>query len=335
MKIGVLGASDIAKRRMIPAILKSKFFEYAGVAVATAEERIVIHSEKKMDAILESKINKAEKFVELFGGKYYTGYEDLLNERDIEAVYIPLPPALHYYWAKKAIENGKHVLLEKPFTTKFSDAEDLVKIAAEKKVVVLENYGFCFHNQMKKIKTIYESGAIGELRLIRAYFGFPHRDPNDFRYSKKMGGGALLDCGGYVVKAALLFMGNKIKVVGSALNSPKGYEVDLFGNAMLQDENNLIAQLSFGMDNSYKCEFELWGSKGSVISPRAYTAPETISIPLSINSSEGNKIVEVEPDDQFLRILDKFYFEIQNGNESVCEILGQSNILETIARLSN
>lgn len=333
IRIGVIGTADIAKRKMIPAIKKSESFEYVGVAIANSKEWDKPHTEEEYNLILNGKKQKAQDFVNQFGGKVFSSYEELIKSSKIDAVYIPLPPALHYKWGKLALENGKHVLMEKPFTVNSIQTKELLEIAEAKNLAVIENYGFIYHNQFKTIRKIFESGEIGELREIKASFGFPHRDSSDFRYSKKYGGGALLDCGGYTVKAACAFM-EEPEVVYSSLVTPPNYDVDLYGSVALKDKkSNITAILSFGMDNSYKCDFELWGNKGAVISKRAYTAPETYDSFLTVSSVNGKKDVSCGCDNQFSKILDKFYETITDSKTRIeisTQIHKQQEIIQNI-----
>ena len=124
VKIGVLCPSEIAFRRFLPALQQSVGFEYVGVAVADAGEWF---GEPTQEQVAAEQV-KAQKFVDSYCGKIFAGYEALLNNPDVEAVYIPLPPALHFRWAKKALLADKHVLLEKPFSTNMQNTEELPKI---------------------------------------------------------------------------------------------------------------------------------------------------------------------------------------------------------------
>ncbi len=312
IKIGVIGTADIAKRRMIPAIKKANDYEYAGVAIADSSEWDEPHSENQYKSILEKKKNKAYEFLSLFGSKLYIGYETLLKDSSINAVYIPLPPSLHYKWARKALEYGKNVLLEKPFTTNYNDTISLINLAREKRLAITENYGFIFHPQFKEMQRIFLHGDIGDLRLIRACFGFPHRSENDFRYSKKYGGGALFDCGGYTIRAVMSFMNNP-EVLSSVLITPENYEVDVYGDVTLTDGHK-IAQLSFGMDNSYKCDLELWGSIGCLTSDRIYTAPDSFNSVIKLKNQYGIMEIQCGLCDQFLEVLTHFHDCINNVN---------------------
>ena len=286
MKIGILGAADIAFRRFLPALQKCADFTYSGIATRTLE--------------------KGKPFQEAFGGEIYDGYDSLLEDKTIEAVYVPLPPALHYTWGKKVLESGKHLLMEKPFTTGLTETEELLALAKEKGLVAYENYMFLYHSQLAKIKDLITAGELGEIRLLRMAFGFPKRAANDFRYSKALGGGALLDCGGYPIRLALDLLGESARVVQARLYQPEGYEVDLYGNAVLENGEGLCAQISFGMDNAYQCWLEVWGSSATLIAPRIFTAGTDSRPRLILRSSAGEMQLELEQDNQFLHSIESF-----------------------------
>lgn len=280
IRIGILGTSEIAFRRFLPALAQCPAFTYVGVASRTPE--------------------KGKPFTDAYGGSIYDGYEALLADAGMDAVYLPLPPALHYEWGKKALEAGKHVLLEKPFTTSSADTAALLSLAAEKGLAVHENYMFIYHSQLAWLTEQVESGRIGELRLIRAAFGFPKRGEADFRYNKALGGGALLDCGGYPVRLAAHLLGETARVTAARLNQPTGYDVDLYGSATLENEAGQVAQISFGMDNSYKCELELWGSTGCLTADRIFTAPAGFAPVMTLRTAQSTEEITLPADDSFL-----------------------------------
>ena len=120
---------------------------------------------------------------------------------------------------------------------------------------------FAFHNQLKEIAQIIERGEIGDVRLYRISFGFPQRAVNDFRYNKELGGGALIDAGGYTIKYAAMLLGETAHITAAQMNYTDEFEVDIYGSATLVNQDGATAQIAFGMDNSYKCELEVWGSK--------------------------------------------------------------------------
>ena len=313
MKLGILGTSDIALRRFLPALQKQKYFEYAGVAT------------RDINSV------KAEFFKQQFGGDVYVSYAELLADKNIAAVYIPLPPALHYEWAKKALLADKHVLLEKPFCTNVHDTEALLNLAEQRHLAVHENYMFLYHKQLVEIKKMLADGELGEIRLMRMAFGFPKRGEDDFRYNRELGGGALLDCGGYPVRLALELLGDSAKVVQASLSQPIGYTVDLYGNAILQNATGVNAQIAFGMDNAYKCELEIWGSQVTLTASRIFTSGADYMPELIIKSSSDENKIKLNADDQFLHSIERFADKI--GDTSTTDndsILWQAQLVAEI-----
>ena len=120
IRIGILCPSNIAYRRFLPALNKHGGFTYVGVACANSAEWFGGHAAPE---VLAAERKKAESFQELSGGEVFEGYKTLLERADVDAVYLPLPPALHYTWAKEALERGKHVFVEKPSTTSAAAAQ--------------------------------------------------------------------------------------------------------------------------------------------------------------------------------------------------------------------
>lgn len=311
IKIGVLCPSEIALRRFMPALMKSEDFEFAGISSANAEEWFG----EPTDELVESEKSKAKKFTDNYGGRIFESYNELLSSPEIDAVYIPLPPALHFKWAKKAFENGKHVFLEKPFTTALADTEELLKIAEEKNLAVHENYMFVYHSQLDWIKN--KLPEIGEIRLIRIDFGFPFRGANDFRYNKELGGGALLDCGGYTVKLAGLFLGDTAKITDSQLNTKSGFDVDIYGSATLTNSDGLSAQIAFGMDNSYKCSIEIWGSEGTIYTNRILTAPDGFEPVVIVKKGNEEQQFTLPADDTFKKSILAFEECVNNNKRRI------------------
>lgn len=309
IRIGVICPSEIAFRRFMPAVslLKDKF-EFIGIGVSTAEERF--GSDEVNQELLDIDYEKAKQFTDTYGGKIYDGYANIVNSDDIDAIYIPLPPALHYKWAKAALNAGKHVLLEKPFTTSSADTEELISIARERNLALHENYMFAFHNQLKEIAEIVSKGEIGDVRLYRISFGFPMRAANDFRYKKALGGGSLIDCGGYPIKYASMLIGETAHVAYANLNYIDGFEVDMYGSAALINDDGVTAQIAFGMDNEYKCELEIWGSKGTLKSDRILTAPVGFVPEITIRNSGEERKFALSADDSFKKSIEFFHSSI-------------------------
>lgn len=302
IKIGVICPSEIAFRRFMPALSKLKEqFEFVGIAVADETE----WNGKMTEEMKANEYGKADAFIKQYGGKIFNSYKELIEDSNIHAVYIPLPPALHHKWAKYALEHEKHVFVEKPSTTCVADTQELIELATEKQLALHENYMFVFHRQIEAIQKIVDSKEIGDVRLIRANFGFPKRSAQDFRYNKSLGGGALLDCGGYPLKLATLLLGDDIRVDASKLIYNE-QDIDLYGSVQLSSQEQ-AAQISFGMDNEYRCDIEIWGSQGFLRTGRIFSAPDQLACRLEIEHNHEIRTVDIQPDDTFKKSLEYFY----------------------------
>ena len=300
----------------MPALQKAgEKIQFAGIAYASPEEWFGDITKVPLEFIDEQQNrerSKAQSFISEYGGGIYNSYKRIIESPEIDAIYIPLPPALHYKWAKMALENGKHVFVEKPSTTCLEDLDDLIHIAKEKGLALHENYMFVFHDQLKALDDVVVSGEIGNVRLYRISFGFPRRAKNDFRYSKALGGGALLDAGGYTMKYANYLLGDTAKVVTAQVNYLPEFEVEMYGSATMVNNKGVTAQLAFGMDNDYKCEIEIWGSQGTITSNRILTAPAGFVPTYTIKKNQNVVTRELPEDDAFLKSINRFIICVEN-----------------------
>lgn len=252
--LGVLGCADIAVRKVLPAA-----------------ER---HPGIKTTVIASRDAHKARAVADRFGAAAERGYQGVLDRPDVDAVYIPLPPALHAEWTERALRAGKHVLAEKPLTTDQHATRALVELAAATRRVLMENYMFLRHGQHRRIGRLLADGAIGEVREVRATFAIPPRPADDIRHRADLGGGALFDVGGYPVRAALLLLGTDLCVAGAVLRHSARLGVDVGGGALLvRPDDGVTAQLSFGMEHFYTSSYEVLGSTGRISLSHAFTPP--------------------------------------------------------------
>lgn len=333
MRIGIICPSEIAFRRFLPALKEAGCFEYAGVAIASKEEFV-----GATDEILVKERAKAQTFVDSYGGKIYEGYKTLIESDDVDAIYLPLPPGLHYKWAKAALDAGKHTLVEKPCTIALANTEDLLKEAEEKGLAVHENYMFAFHNQIEAVNEIVRSGEIGDVRLYRVSFGFPMRAQNDFRYNKALGGGALLDCGGYTMKYASMLLGPTATLKYAQSNSIEGFNVDMYGSAAMVNDEGVTAQIAFGMDHNYKCELEVWGSKGTLYTNRILTAPAGFVPEVIIRKGNEEEKRNLPADDAFKKSILHFCECINNAEvrkENYETLLRQARLVEQFKQMAH
>jgi len=291
LRIGVLGAANIAIRSIIPTIKQlSDRFELVGVASRhLAEARCRL-------AHLDTEVT--------------SGYGELLHREYIDAVYIPLPNALHYQWAKTALGRGIHVLVEKSLACTFDEVVELNELAAANDLALVENFQFRFHPQLAYILDLLQQGTLGELRIVRSTFCFPpFPDRSNIRYQKALGGGALLDAGAYPIKLSQFILGDDLVVTSATLNIDDEKGVDIWGGAYLkQKTGTLFSQIAFGFDQYYQCNVEIVGTKGKLYTNRIFTAGENVTPVVVLETQEnGRQEVMLATDNHFKNMLSYFY----------------------------
>lgn len=338
--IGIICPSEIALRRFMPALAKGAGLRFAGVGYASDEEwygerlpEIPAVVRAQRDA---SERAKAEAFL-AGGGVLFSSYAALVSAPELACVYLPLPPGLHARWGLAALKHGKHLLIEKPAATSLADARKLVETARANHLVLHENYMFAFHDQLAAIDRIVADGEIGELRLIRISFGFPRRVAEDFRYNQALGGGALLDCGGYTIRYASMLLGDSARLLAAVSNTSGEFDVDLYGSATMVNDEGVTAQLAFGMDNNYKCDLELWGSRGCLSAGRVLTAPAGLVPTAVIRRGNEEEIRELPTDDTFQKSIRHFAESMENDElreANYQSILRQAGLVDQFRRLA-
>jgi len=314
--VGIICPSEIAYRRFLPSLQRVEEFQFVGVAIASPEEWAGEGNVTEATfAVIDKERQKAQTFVDNYGGRIFDGYQTLINSPEVDVVYLPLPPALHFKWAKRTLEAGKNAYVEKPFTMGLTDAQALLSIAREKNLAVHENYMFVFHKQLQAIRNLIEEGEIGKVRQYRISFGFPRRAANDFRYNKALGGGALLDAGGYCMKYASWLLGETARLVCANTYYEPEFEVDIFGSATMMNDEGTVVQMSFGMDCDYKCELEAWGSIGTLTTGRILTAPDGLEPDMVIKHNQELVTKKLPADNAFEKSIRYFYQCLTNDEE--------------------
>lgn len=319
IRIGVLGCANIAHRSVIPAILSlPEQFELVAIASRTKD--------------------KAAQFAQEFNCEAIAPYEQIIERQDIDALYIPLPTGLHKEWINKALSSGKHVYAEKSIAFSFADAQTMVENAKQNNVALMEGFMFQYHSQNLKVKELLRTGAIGEVRYFTGSFGFPpFPDADNFRYDKVVGGGAIYDSCGYPVRAAFYLLGDSLKVQGASVHYDETRNSSLFGSAFLRGENGIGAAISFGFDNYYQCNYQIWGNKGKLTANKAFTPKVDQTTTLTWEHDYQTEIIDCAADNHFAKAMIEFYDIINhpdNRAKHYKEILQQSEALETIAKLS-
>jgi predicted dehydrogenase len=190
-------------------------------------------------------------------------YEALLADDGIDAVYISLPNGMHHEWTLKAIEAGKHVLVEKPYSRRSAEVDEAWAAAERAGVIVMEAFMWRHHPQAALARSLVEDGAIGRLRHIRTTFSFPLLDLENIRMAPGLDGGALMDVGCYCISGARLLGGDPERVYGEQVLGPTGVDVDFYGT--LRFPNDVVAQFDASFTLPERQRLEAIGETGTLV----------------------------------------------------------------------
>lgn len=227
VKWGVLGTAGIARGCTIPGMQLAQNCE--------------------LYAIAGRSIEKAEEFKNEFGfEKAYGDYESLLNDPEVEAVYIPLPNDIHYEWVLKAINAGKHVLCEKPLAPTSKEVREMHEAAEKKGVILMEAFAYLHSPYVNAIKNELENNTIGKVRFIETAFMTSDYDMSNIRMRKETFGGGVYDLGCYCTSMILWMLEKKPEsILGFGDFSNEG--IDKFASVLMNYEDGLRASFSSGM----------------------------------------------------------------------------------------
>jgi dTDP-3,4-didehydro-2,6-dideoxy-alpha-D-glucose 3-reductase len=256
--------------------------------------------------------SKADRIGTRFGCAGMVGYQNLVDRDDIDAVYVPLPPGLHHEWVMTALKAGKHVLAEKPLSTSYAHTVQLVAVAHELDLVLVENFMFPHHSQHAAVRAMVNGGEIGELQVFSSAFGIPPLSPSSFRYQPELGG-ALLDIGVYPLRAAQLHLPGELEVLAAVLRVDEATGADVAGSALLCTAAGVSVQLDFGFQHAYRSTYALWGSRGRIEAQWAFTPPEHHKPIVRIEHQDRGTELALPADHQVRNAIDAFVTAVLSG----------------------
>jgi len=216
----------------------------------------------------------AEAFGEEFGvARRYEGYEALLADPEVGAVYISLPNAFHALWTVRCAEAGKHILCEKPLATNHAEAMVAVEAARRHGVFLMEAFMYRCHPQTRRLVELIREGAIGEVRVIQASFSFNMRGlhPENVRQQNPAAGGGIMDVGCYTASMSRLLAGaaggapaEAVQVKGVGYVNPAN-RVDEWASAAVLFPGHVTATLTCGIQVAVESAVRVWGSEGHIV----------------------------------------------------------------------
>lgn len=256
---GILGCASVARQVTIPGIRNSR----NGTALAIASRSLA----------------KAEEFGRKLGiERTYGSYEELLDDPDVTAVYIPLANSLHKEWTIRAAEKSKHVLCEKPLSVNAVEAEEMRKACRQSGVILMEVFAHRFHPQNLRVKELIDEGRIGRLLHFSSFHASGPPPAGDIRLSKDLAGGVLMDKGCYCLNIARFFFGSEPVSVYATAEFGEESGVDERVVVTLEFPEGKVAHFesSFRLkEGSYTQGYDVFGTQGHIQVPQGFSQIET------------------------------------------------------------
>jgi D-xylose 1-dehydrogenase (NADP+, D-xylono-1,5-lactone-forming) len=307
LRWGILGPGAIAGRALAPAMR------------ACGHDLAVVGSRS---------LSRAQAFAAANGVRRARGgYRDVVEATDVDAVYIALPNDLHEEWAVAALEAGKHVLCEKPLATDAAAAGRMAAASATHGRLLMEAVMTWFHPRTAALLELLRSGAIGELKMIHAAFGYRLRDPHNYRARPESGGGALLDVGVYGVAASRWVARSEPDGV-RALQRRWATGVDGTTAALLQFPGGAVASVQASFDSTRHEILEIVGTEGRLRLPQAFTAAGGDD---AVIERDG-EIFGTWSDDPYVRMVEAFATATSSGVPalSIDDAVATAEVLDRI-----
>jgi predicted dehydrogenase len=260
LRWGVVSTANIGVRKVIPATQRAERCEVVAIASRDLERAARVASELRIP-------------------RAHEGYEALLSDPDVDAVYIPLPNDQHAAWTIAAARAGKHVLCEKPLAMSAAEAEQMLEACASEGVLLMEAFMYRLHPSWEAVRDLVASRRIGRLRSVQSWFSYFNDDPRNIRNVPELGGGALYDIGCYCINLSrMLFAGEPTRVEASVTQDETG--TDVLTSAILAFDEG-VATFTCSTRAEPDQRVHIYGTEGRI----------SIGIPFNIPPDRPTEIV--------------------------------------------
>ena len=318
IQFGIIGCSSIAERVTISAILKAK--------------------NANLHMIGSRSMTRAERFAKKFSCEKYGNYDDVLNDDNIDAVYISLPIALQQNEVIKSAKKGKHIICEKSASTSFDSIKKMIQVCTENEVRLMEGFSFRHHPQHKQVIKITKTKSFGNPSVFLSKFCIPiKRSDGNFRFNKHLGGSALNDLGCYIISASrLIFEANPI-FINCKLFVTERNGVDMYGNIFLEFPKKRIAFGVFGYENNFQAKYEVISATSQISVETAYNIQNDKNAQITVYNKNKKKQFRLESANQTHLMIENFCDVLLNKKNSFHyekDMLIQAQVMAA-ARLSN
>jgi D-xylose 1-dehydrogenase (NADP+, D-xylono-1,5-lactone-forming) len=310
VRLGLLSTADI-NRKVIPG--------------ARASDKVDLLAVASRDRA------RAEDYAQTWEiERAYGSYEAMLEDPDLDAVYISLPNTMHREWSIRSLEAGKHVICEKPFSKHPEDVEAAFDAAERTGRLLTEAFMYRHNPQTAKLVELVREGAVGELRVVRSAFSYSLYDTENIRLRTDVDGGSLMDVGCYCVSGSRLLAGEPEAVSGQAYIGPSG--TDWVFTGAMRFSGDVHALFDCGTCLPNRDELEVIGTEGSIFLDDPWHATTPV---LELRRDEGIERIELEP-------IDSYRLELENLADAIAgeaplllgreDALGQARTIEALFR---
>ncbi len=308
---GVLSAANIGVKAVAPAIRASSNGQLVAVGSRNPQRAAEAYS-------FAPKVH------------IYSDYDSVINDPDIDAIYIPLPNGLHGEWTIKALQAGKHVLCEKPLSITAREGKTMMDVARANNMLLMEAFMYRFHPQTLWSIEQVNAGLIGPVRLVRASFSFDIRSkPDDIRLKPELAGGSLMDVGCYLVNFCHAVYAHSPLVVAARIHTTKPAGVDMATNAVLDFGDGCFGLIDCSFELPTRQIVEIVGEAGTITIPVPFT-PGNIEAVVFVTKNGQMTEQKFERVDQYQLQIEHFDDCILSGQEPMLHL---SESLENMATI--
>ncbi len=310
---GVIGCAEIAEKSVIPGILAAENARLYAVSSRSAGSRL-------------------DDFRDRFSPvKAYTSYEELLEDPEIDAVYIPLPNSLHYEWTLKAAESKKHILCEKPLGINAEEVKAMKAAADKNGVLLMEAFAYRHSPLTRKVKELVDAGTIGKIKFMESHFSFILNNPANVRLVSELGGGATYDIGCYNLNIIRYIIGSEPTRITASGEVDHRTGVDMSSCIMLEFEGGVKAVSYCSFACSPRVEYTIVGEAGYIHVPVVFNAAGDNTIKIVRN--DGKEEIVIDCPHNYMLEVEQFGRCILNGEKPLItyeESLGNAKTIDSV-----
>jgi len=290
---GVLGVAQHFRLRVFIPTRDSETVEIYGIASRTLE--------------------KAKKAAEEFGiPAAYGSYEELLEDKAIEAVFIPLPNNMHLKWIKKTADAGKHILCEKPLAMNAQEVAEAIEYAEKKGVMLMEAFMHRLHPQWQRARDLAFVGEIGTVQSVNTSFFYSLSDPGNIRNILEAGGGAIRDIGCYAVNSARFILNSEPLRVVSLIKRDPDFKTDILSSCIL-DFGSTRSEFTVATKTFSFQRVDIHGSDGRITIRNPFNIFPDVPVRFSVINAIGKRDLHIGPADQYALEFDAFSKALRVG----------------------